>query len=150
MLHHGRCVPRACALLCGRALRFTGSFFLPHKTANLLARRHREMLMASFVRNLPCIYSPPPLTGFLSKEKKEEKKQCGQRQNIDLAVCHPRVSHRDNSKVTGTPRLLSADHASPPLCRPREPRSRLQSPHTKCQLLYNDPFCFTLKKERIH
>ena len=43
------------------ALRFTSSFFLLHKTANLLARRHRQMLMDSFVKNLPLIYSPLPL-----------------------------------------------------------------------------------------
>lgn len=47
------------------ALRFTSSFFLLHKTANLLARRHRQMLMDSFVKNPPLIYSPPPLPSLL-------------------------------------------------------------------------------------
>lgn len=37
-------------------------FFLLHKTANLLTRRHRQMLMDSFVKNPPLIYSPPPLS----------------------------------------------------------------------------------------
>lgn len=48
-----------------RTLRFTSSFFLLHKTANLLARRHRQMLMDSFVKNLPLIYSPLPLPPLL-------------------------------------------------------------------------------------
>lgn len=47
------------------ALRFTSSFFLLHKTANLLARRHRQMLMDSFVKNLPLIYCPLPLPPLL-------------------------------------------------------------------------------------
>lgn len=63
--------PPACSqrLTTRSALRFTSSFFLLHKTANLLARRHRQMLMDSFVKNPLLIYSPPPLPLLLLEEK---------------------------------------------------------------------------------
>lgn len=62
------------------ALRFTSSFFLLHKTANLLARRHRQMLMDSFVKSLPLIYSPLPLPLLLLYEEKTVAK-------VKISIC---------------------------------------------------------------
>lgn len=78
---------------------FTSSFFLLHKTANLLARRHRQMLMDSFVKNLPLIYYPLPLPLLLLAEVESGGGGEGsgdgllggnsrQSQNIDLPVRH--------------------------------------------------------------
>lgn len=78
---------------------FTSSFFLLHKTANLLARRHRQMLMDSFVKNLPLIYCPLPLPLLLLAEVESGVAGRGvgrellggnsrQSQNIDSPVRH--------------------------------------------------------------
>lgn len=81
---------------------FTSSFFLLHKTANLLARRHRQMLMDSFVKNLPLIYCPLPLPPLLLEEVESvgawggergfRGGNSGQSQNIDSPVRHRRES----------------------------------------------------------
>ena len=98
MLHHGRSVvvppPRPSPHLTQstplaphpyNALRFTSSLCLLHKTADLYARRHREMLMDSFVEN-PSTYlqassiTSTPLWKSRKKKKKKKKKETMQKE----------------------------------------------------------------------